>query len=227
MRRNRTSVVAVVVAALMAISSAAFAEHEPQDEDAVLNIGVDSENGIVAINFGDNDTPWECDFHNGGDPLSAEYGELLDGLGGVETLQSEGSDWEFDARDEHYVGDDYAAETGTTPYAGPEGHCGSWYTSFAGPQGQWNHGQFVRNAKNLLDMKGGGCVVRELAKMDVGKKSDDTMLKTNEVVDTEPATEGELNFGEGIEVDCKKPNEKPEKGERGNSANAPGKNKGD
>lgn len=222
LKRNRTQIVTVVVAAVMAISSVAFAEHEPQDEDSILNIGVDSENGIVGVNFGDNDTPWVCDFSNSGQPLMATYGDLFEGSGVVETLEN-GGPWAFDAREEHYVGE-YTPQTGTTLYDGEDGECTVNYAYFAGPQGQRNHGQFVKAAKALINMKGAGCVVREFAKMDVGKK-DNGQLKTNEVVESDPATEGDLYFGESIEVDCKKPNEKPEKGERGNSANAPGKNK--
>ena len=220
----------VVVFALMATASAAFADHEPQDEDSILNIGVDEDNGIVAVNFGDNDTPWVCDFYNSDNPLWATYGELVDGQGEVEALQlGEGGDpVEFEAREEHFVNDEfYTAEEGTIEYSGADGECAVNYSLWlANPEGKRNHGQFLKAAKSLLNIKGAGCVVREFAKMDYGKGYTDSMREPDAVA-TEPAAEGELSFSESIEVDCTKPNEKPEKGERGKSADAPGKNKGD
>ncbi len=205
----------------MGISSVALADHEePRDEDTIVSFGYDSTNHILAINSGDNDTPWICDFEDG--PLTATYGEIIDGFLTIEMLQSEGEDWEFQPRDEDEVSVDYDAAEEATAYTGSDGECG---LSGASIDGHFNHGQFMKTAIDLLDMKGHGCIVSEFAKSTIGR-TDETMLKTSDVEEGfEPGEEGEITF-QTFEADCSKPNEKGGNGERGKSADAPGHNKG-
>lgn len=218
MKRNRSLVTAAVLAALMAISSVALADHEePRDDDTIVSFGYDAENDYLALNSGDNDTPWICDFSNGA--LEAGYGDS-DGSPIVETLEGEGGEWEFLPREEHEVSDDYETAEDPSPYS--DGECELVLSSIAGPNGQRNHGQFVKAAKNLLDMKGHGCIIREFAKSDIGKGGELDDLDD----EFEAGTEGEIQFTT-FEADCEKPNKKGGNGERGKSADAPGHNKGD
>jgi hypothetical protein len=100
-------------------------------------------------------------------------------------------------------------------------------TVVAGPNGQVNHGQFIKAAKSLFDLKGHGCLVRELAKSDIGR-TDDTRVRTSDVEPIDIGADGEFSFA-SFEVDCSKGNkDKAEKGRPdspGKSADAPGKNK--
>lgn len=228
MSRKRLAIISTTLAILLGFSSVALADHEePREEDTIVSFGYDELNHILALNSGDNDTPWVCNFADGA--LDATYIDILDGFFEIETLQSEGSDWEFDARAEHEVSEEYDAEEGTTPYAGADGTCGASGALVGGPNGQINHGQFMQAAKSLLgDMKGHGCIVREFAKSDIGK-TESTKLRRGDVDESfEPGDSGQITF-HTFEADCKKPNEKaekPEKGERGRSSLAPGHNKG-
>jgi len=101
----------------------------------------------------------------------------------------------------------------------------------AGPNGQINHGQFMKAAKSLLDMKGQGCLVRYLAKSDIGK-TDGTKVSVSDVGPVEIGDGGQFDFS-SFEADCNRGNkdERPEKAKKsrpdspGKSADAPGKNK--
>ena len=217
-----------MLACLLGISSVALADHEePRDEDTIVSIGYDEINHILAVNSGDNDTPWVCSFTDGA--LTAGYSAIVDGFLEIESLMSGVTEWEFDVRDEHEVGD-YDPETGTTPYSDRE--CVAIGAVVGGPNGQINHGQFMKAAKSLIGIHGHGCIVREFAHSDIGK-TDATKLRTPDVDETfTPGDTGVITF-ETFEADCYKPNEKADKGEKGrpdspgNSGAAPGHNKGD
>ena len=104
----------------------------------------------------------------------------------------------------------------------------------AGHPGPINNGQFMKAAKSLFDFKGHGCIVRHLAKSDIGK-TDETKIRTSDV---DPLFEigagGDITFST-FEADCSKGNKNkdPEakaakKGRPdspGKSADAPGKSK--
>lgn len=219
MKRKRSLATASVLAALMAISSVALADHEePRDEDTIVSFGYDALNDFLALNSGDNDTPWICDFSNG--PLTAGYGEDGDEPI-IASLEGEGGEWEFAPRDEKYVSHENELAEDPSPYS--DGQCELVLSSIAGPNGQRNHGQFVKAAKSLLgDMKGHGCIVREFAQSDIGKGGELDDIEEG----FDAGEEGEIQFTT-FSADCNKPNKKVDKGERGKSADAPGHNKGD
>jgi len=223
----------VVVVGLVGVSSVALAEQvDDGREDTELSFAYDADDHFLAINISDNDTSWVCDY--GTDPLVGSYGEP-DGDGKIliEELKDGDADYEFSARPEDLVGDDYDVEEGSTPYT-DEGPCIVNGIVVGGPNGQINHGQYLKAAKSLFDMKGHGCIVRHLAQSDIGKY--ETQLKTSDVdqewVFDEAGDGANLTFSY-FETDCK--HGKKEKGEngpaqaadrpRGKSADAPGKNK--
>ena len=97
----------------------------------------------------------------------------------------------------------------------------------AGPNGQVNHGQFMKAAKSLLDGKGHGCLVRHLAKSDIGK-TDETKVRTADVEAIDIGDGGDFIFAT-VEADCSKGNnDKTQKGRPdspGKSGDAPGRKK--
>lgn len=97
----------------------------------------------------------------------------------------------------------------------------------AGPNGQVNHGQFMKAAKSLFEGKGHGCLVRHLAKSDIGK-TDATKVRTADVEPIDIGDGGDFTFA-SFEADCSKgEKDKMDKGRPespGKSADAPGKNK--
>ena len=96
----------------------------------------------------------------------------------------------------------------------------------------------MKAAKSLFDIKGQGCIVRYLAKSDIGR-TDETKVSTSDVDDPlfEIGETGDINFST-FEADCsrgkkdKEPRgeraakaEKAAKASAGKSADAPGHNK--
>lgn len=233
---KRSSVVLIALVGLLAVSTVAVAEHEEtHDEDTLFSFGYDETNHVVAINLGPNDTLYECDLQNG--PLSATYGEadsdqnipidLLEDLDGVKV---------FDPRLQDELAEGLTEASDPVEYSGADGECGVAGVVVAGPNGQINHGQFMKAAKSLFDVEGQGCIVRYLAKSDIGK-TDSTKLATSDV---DPLFEigetGDITFAT-FEADCsrgakagKLNAQSEEKSQRrsdspGKSADAPGKNK--
>lgn len=239
---NRSWAVLTLLIGLLGVSSVALAEHDDNHpEDTEFSFAYDAIDHFLAINISDNDTSWVCDFDGpeGEEPptLTGEYDDLDDdGKATILSLKDdEENDWEFEARDGDEVNQDvYPVEEGTTPYTA-EGPCIVNGIVVAGPNGQINHGQFMKAAKSLFDIKGHGCIVRHLAKSDIGK--DDTQLKTGDVEDTwmfDADGDGAVLSFTTFETDCKRGKGK-DKSEaalaknankvRGKSADAPGKNK--
>jgi hypothetical protein len=235
LRLKRSSVVllVLVLVGILTVSTVALAEHEEShDEDTLFSFGYDEVNHLVAINIGPNDTLYVCDF--GGGPLEATYGEAAEGVIPVDSLKHLGTVKTFDRRFQHELAADLVEASGPIEYS-PTGECGVSGALVAGPNGQINHGQFMKAAKSLLDVEGQGCVVRYLAKADVGK-TETTKLRTSDV---DPAFEvgetGDLTFST-FEADCSHGKqdkdaeaENQDKGRPdspGRSGDAPGKNKG-
>jgi len=97
----------------------------------------------------------------------------------------------------------------------------------AGPNGQVNHGQFMKAAKSLFDLKGHGCLVRELAKSEIGR-TDETRVRTSDVEPIDIGEDDNFSFA-SFDVDCSRGDEaKTKKGRPespGKSADAPGRDK--
>ena len=233
---KRSSVVLFVLIGMLSVSSVAFAEHEEShDEDTLFSFGYDEINHFLAINLGPNDTLYKCQLENGA--LTATYGEASEGEDGVipvDALEDVDEVVTFYPRFQEELAEGLTEELDPVEYSGADGECGVSGVVVAGPNGQINHGQFMKAAKSLFDIKGQGCIVRYLAKSTIGR-TDETRLSTSDV---DPLFEigetGDINFST-FEADCsrgKKDKEargegtaKAEKAAKGKSAAAPGHNK--
>lgn len=235
LRLKRVLLAVVVLASVLGVSSVAMAGHEDShDEDTVFSFGYDNLNHFLAINIGPNYALYDCGLENGS--LTATYGAAdPDGVIPVDTLNDGADVKAFNPRGEEELPDGVDPASDPAEYSGADGECGVSGVVVAGPNGQINHGQFLKAAKSLIDMKGQGCVVRYLAKSDIGK-TDDTKVRASDV---DPSLEigpgGEILFST-FDADCSRGNKnkdmqatnrgkKDRTGSPGKSADAPGKNK--
>jgi hypothetical protein len=200
LRSRRWVLVIGVLAGLLAVPSAAVAEHEDSHpEDTVFSFGYDDVNHVVAVNYGANDTLYVCGLENG--PLAATYLPAVEGVIAVDTLEDADGVKTFAPRAQEELADDLTEESDPIEYSGADGVCGVSGVVVAGPNGQINHGQFMRAAKGLIDLKGHGCVVRYLAKSDIGR-TDDTEVGTSDVdPPSEVGGSGEIMFST-FDADC-------------------------
>ena len=246
LKMNKTMVILPVVIGLLGVSSVALAGHDDtHPEDTQFSFGYDVDNHFLAINIGPNWDPYVCDFENGelteNGKLTATYGDAVEGVIPITDLEDSGSPWTFDAREEGLLDEVAVAEPALVPYTGADGVCGVNGVIVAGPNGQINHGQFMKAAKSLFnslyDIKGHGCIVRHLAKSNIGKGNDPSHLTVSEAealgfVFGGAGTTGDIDFTT-VEADCNRG--KKDKGTaaatassgktKGKSADAPGHNK--
>ncbi len=227
---KRSSVFIIVEMGLLATSAIAMAGHnDSHAEDTQFSFGYDEAetNHILSLNIGPNWEPDVCDFENG--PLTATYDHrnTVHGIIPITELEdSLGDPWEFDPRPEEdlRVPADYAGSD-SVPY-GTEGVCGLSGVVVEGPNGQINHGQFIKAAKSLFDIKGQGCIVRYLAQSEVGR-TDATRLAVPDVPELlPPGSTGEVFFSEAFEADCergKKNGNVEAESTRGGRPDSPGK----
>jgi hypothetical protein len=248
---KKPSIAIVAALSLVAFSGIALAEGDDtkNGDDTLFSFGYDEENHILAVNAGPNDSLYVCEFENGA--LKAQYGEAdEDGTIPIDALEDESGPKEFDPRLQHELADGLVEASEPFAYAGADGECRVNGVVVAGPNGQINHGQFMKAFKDLIDMKGHGCLNRYLAQSDLGK-TDSTKVRTSDV---DPAFEisdsGELSF-KTFEADClhgkkdkntdgasavsgekakgiekqNKPDKKEKPESPGKSGDAPGKNK--
>lgn len=215
---RRRSLIVLAVAGIMSLSAVAIAEHEDShDEDTEFSFGYDPANHFLALNLGPNDDLYRCLLENGS--LTATYGDPADdGVIPVESLEDGEGVIEFEPRPAPELAEGLVAESEPAQYTGADGECGVSGVIVAGPNGQINHGQFMKAAKALFAMKGHGCVMRHLAKSDLGK-TEETKINTP---DADPLFEigptGELTFTT-LEADCSR-------GKKAETAGAEGANKG-
>jgi len=236
LKMNKTLVILLVLVGLLGVSSVALAGHEDEHaEDTQFSFGYDLANHLLALNIGPNWDPYVCDFDDG--ELTATYGHADEGVIPITDLEDRGSPWTFDAREEGLLDGVAVAEPASVPYDGADGVCGVNGVVVAGPNGQINHGQFMKVAKSLFDIKGHGCTVRHLAKSNVGKGNDPSHLTVSEAEELAfvfggAGTTGAIDFTT-VEADCnrgKKDNGTAETSAsngraKGKSADAPGHNK--
>lgn len=235
LRLKRVVLAVVVLASVLGVSSAAMAGHEEShDEDTVFSFGYDNLNHFLAINLGPNDTLYDCSLENGS--LTATYAAAdPDGVIPVDSLEDADGVKTFDLRTQEELADGLIEASDPVEYSGADGECGVSGVVVAGPNGQINHGQFMKSAKGLIDIKGQGCVVRYLAKSDIGK-TDETKVGTSEVDPLfEIGENGDITFST-FSADCSRGNknddtEATNRGKKGHtdspgkSGEAPGKNK--
>ncbi len=230
---KRSFVSLTVVMGLLATSGIALAGHDDSHaEDTQFSFGYDEAERVLSLNIGPNWDPHVCDFENG--TLTATYGTAgEDGIIPIETLTDESEVIkEFQAR---IVGlADVVPTEESVAYEGAGAVCGLSGVEVAGPNGQVNHGQFMKAAKSLFDIKGQGCIVRYLAKSDIGK-TEATKLAVSDVDSLfETGESGKVTFST-FEADCDRgkkaktvDGESARKGRPdspGKSGKAPGKNK--
>ncbi len=236
LKLKRSSVLLIVVIGLLATSGIALAGHDDSHaEDTQFSFGYDETNHILSLNIGPNWDPYVCDFDNGA--LTATYGVPVDGIIPITDLEDDGGPKMFAAReaDDLRKGDLVAGENPAQYAPGDAGVCGLSGVVVAGPNGQVNHGQFIKAAKGLFDIKGHGCIVRHLAQSDIGR-TDDTRVRVFEVADpTLPIVEDVAVTFFTFEADCER-GKKNGNGEAestrggrpdlpGKSGDAPGHNK--
>jgi len=238
LKMNKTLVVLLVLIGLLGISSVAVAEHDDtHPEHTLFSFGYDDFNHFLAINIDPNDTLYKCIFENG--TLQATYGNEVDGFIQVDKLD-EGTTVrtpkEFDPRPQAELADGLTEELAAASYTGATGECGVKGVVVAGPNGQINHGQFMKAAKSLFDIKG-GCMVRHLAKSNIAKGNDPSHLTVSEAEALAfefggVGTIGDIDFTTE-EVDCNRGKKDKEAAAesassgrtKGKSADAPGRNK--
>lgn len=242
--KRRLTIMLAVIGMLASAGIAAAAEDDP--DDAVFNSFWDSDNSVVGWGLHPTEGLYDCTVEVDG-KLSATYGITQDGLVVVEELHDdEDLAVMFTPTPEDELAEEFEGQAATDPveYPGPDEEClANWYV-VEGPNGQVNHGMIMSLFNSMYDGPHKGCVVRYMAQSDYGKK-DNGQIKVSDVeLDTEPLQDGdigELDF-ESVLADCEHGNankedkltgqenaaaKKAAKADRprGNSADAPGKNK--
>lgn len=236
MRRKWTSVLAVV--ALVATSGIALAADDP-GEDTVFNYGYDEDNAVFLWNQNPTDGLYDCSI--GEEAVGTKYSITEDGLVLVDELtDDEDAPVAFDPTPEEDLADDLEPQTDPFEYAGADEECGVSGGEVAGPNGQINHGMFMKLFNSLYEGKHRGCVIRNIAKSDLGKG--DQQVKVSDVdPEAEGVADGDIGTVtfESIIADCDKSDKGKGQGQekaaekkaakedrpRGKSADAPGRNK--
>lgn len=236
----------VLLALLGLFASAGIAAAAEDDsEDTVFNYGYDSDNHVLVWGAEPTDGPYDCTIEVEGN-LNATYGITEEGLVVVETLHDGDAVVTFTPTPASDLPDDFEGEPATedVEYTGSEGECVLSGGVVEGPNGQVNHGMVMKLFNAMYEGARRGCVVRYLAQSDFGK--DDQQVNVPDVdpeaEELESGDSGEIDL-ESVLADCERGN--ADKGDkvtgqekaaamkaakadrpRGNSANAPGKNKG-
>ena len=240
--KRRLTIMLAVVGMLASAGIAAAAEEDP--EDTVFNYGYDETNHVLLWGAHATDGLYDCSLEVHGN-LTASYGLTEDGLVLVETLHDDqGAVVVFQPTPEEDLSDDIE-EPADMPaeYTGPDGECVVGGGVVEGPNGQVNHGMVMKLFNSVYEGPGRGCLVRHLAKSDFGKGDQQINVPDvdTEAPDLEAGAEGEVAFQTAL-TDCEhgKANKEDkltgqenaaakkaakEDRPRGNSANAPGKNK--
>ncbi|HEY5889343.1 MAG TPA: hypothetical protein VIW94_01400 [Acidimicrobiia bacterium] len=201
MRRiTKPSIGLIAAFSLVVFSGIALAEPETNDDDTLFSFGYDEENHVLAVNTSPTDSLYVCEFENGA--LTAQYGEADgDGVIPVESLEDADGPKDFEPRLQHELAEGLIQASEPFAYAGADGECRVNGIVVAGPNGQINHGQFMKAFKELIDIKGHGCLNRYLAQSDLGK-TESTKIATSDVdPEFELSDSGELSF-KTFEADC-------------------------
>lgn len=231
-----------VVGMLASTAIAAAAENDP--DDTVFNYGYDEANHVLVWGAHAADGQYDCTIEVEGN-LTATYGLTEDGLVLVETLHDdEGAVVVFQPTPPEDVSDEVdEPATEEVDYTGPDGECVVGGGVVEGPNGQVNHGMVMKLFNEVYEGPGRGCLVRHLAKSDFAKGDQQINVPDvdAEAPDLEEGAEGEIALQSAL-TDCEHGNANQEDkltGQdnaaakkaanadrpRGNSANAPGKNK--
>ena len=240
--KRRLTIMLAVVGMLASAGIAAAAEEDP--EDTVFNYGYDADNHVLVWGAHATDGLYDCTIPVEGN-LNATYGLTEDGLVLVETLHDDDDAVVvFQPTAEEDLSDEFEdpAES-PVEYTGPDGECVVGGGVVDGPNGQVNHGMVVKLFNSVYEGPGRGCLVRHLAQSGFGKGDQQVNVPDvdPDAPDLEAGAEGEIDFESAL-ADCEHGNankedkltgqenaaaKKAAKADRprGNSANAPGKNK--
>ena len=233
----------MVAVGLLAMAGVSWADDSiPSDEipsgDTLISYGYDAENHAFIVHTSSTDSAYDC-------TVPAEvlvgYGSLEDGSFEVTLFEEEGIAVEFDER---APGEATEALDGQ-PAAEPDQICQFDASVIAGPNGQINHGQFMKLFHQIVGKETSRCFNRIIAQSDLGKG--DQQVRTSDIEDAVAGAEAEEAFEEGVAgfetfVATCDPGKKdrgddhPSKTKgnadknkadrpRGNSGNAPGRNK--
>jgi hypothetical protein len=223
----------IVALGLLATSGVSWAddsvpEDEPPAGDTLISYGYDAENHVFIVHTSSTDSTYDCTVPA---HVMVGYGSLEDGSFEVTDFDEDGVAVEFPERPT----DEPTSEAGEMCQF--SGHV------ISGPNGQINHGQFMKLFKQIVGKETSRCFNRIIAQSNLGKG--DQQVRTSDIEDTLEA-EGEFDAGEAdfenfvATCDPGKKNkgddhpsnrdrgkDKKDKADRprGNSANAPGRNK--
>ena len=214
MKTSKPWIVLATVFSLLIVTSAALAaEDEEGDENTVFNFGYDSENQVFVWGASSTDGTADCTLIG---VHQTKY-VTIDGRFWVDDLLTEAGDpVTFPVRD------DETAEP--VPYAS-DGECALSGGRVSGPNGQVNHGMFMKLFNSMFEGRGRGCVMRHLAKSDLGKG--DQMVKVPDVDDevlTAPES-GTIDF-ESVLTQCAQHEDGEDAAEDEGDGKGKGKGKG-
>ena len=241
-RVRRSSIVAVIVAGVLAIAVIAAAAPgdlgEEPAEDTLFNFGYDQDNHTLLVGVSATDSAFDCTLEIG--TLTAKYGTANSPIPVDMLLNEDRTAVEFANRPDDEVGSDFTLAPGPVAYTGTDGECGVSAGVVGGPNGQINHGQFMKAYHELVDKQGMGCLNRIMAQSDLGKGSQQLLTSDAAFV---PDSSGQVDFTT-VAADCAKKDkgensqaslngqEEKDKGDKsgrpdspGNSGNPPGHNK--
>jgi hypothetical protein len=195
MKLLKNPVTVTLTIAAFALSGAAWAATE-KGNDTVLNYAYDEDSHFWIMNV----TSLEFDAENS-ESLSEEAFQALLEACGLEDEAGTEYDYtvEFDAEGKFVV-----TVTPVVPEEeGEEGseeetiECGEFTGDFVtGPAGQVNHGMFMKTFNQLYDGPNRGCLVRHIAKSNLGK-GDQQVLASDDEEDTEEPEEVDEVVAEG------------------------------
>ncbi len=157
MKASKPWIVLATVFALLVITSVALAAEGDDEGDTVFNFGYDTENQVFVWGTSATDGVLDCSLMG---TYEVQY-VTIEGKFYVDDLLTDSAEQVM-----FPVRDDAAADP--VPYAS-EGECALSAGLVSGPNGQVNHGMFMKLFNSLFEGPGRGCLVRHLAKSDLGK----------------------------------------------------------
>lgn len=236
-KMRRTWTILIVALGLLATSGVSWAddsvpENDPPVGDSLISYGYDAENHVFVVHTSSTDSTYDCTVPT---HVMVGYGSLEDGSFEVTVRDEEGVAVEFPERTTEDDSEESATEAGET--------CQFSGSVISGPNGQINHGQFMKLFKQIVGKETSRCFNRIIAQSDLGKG--DQQVRTSDIEDTLEA-DGDFDAGEadfenfvatcdpgkkekGDDHPSKRDRDQAKKDKadrpRGNSANAPGRNK--
>jgi hypothetical protein len=231
-------IVLMVAVGLLSLAGVAVADDSVSGEEApagdtLINYGYDAENHVFIIHTSSADSTYDCSVPT---EVLVGYGSLEDGSFEVTLFEEEGVPVEFPER----TTEESAGEPAGDAESVLDEMCQFSASVISGPNGQINHGQFMKLFKQIVGKETSRCFNRIIAQSDLGKG--DQQVRTPDVEEAGEAFDmGEADFEtfiatcdpgkkhKGDDHPSNKNKGKANKGKadrpRGNSDDAPGRNK--